>query len=35
MQNRNKMNDLMTNVCLGPEEPKLASCPARQGQEVR
>lgn len=22
----------MTNACVGPEEPKLASCPIRQGQ---
>lgn len=22
----------MTNACIGPEEPKLASCPIRQGQ---
>lgn len=35
MKKRNKINDLMTNARLSPEEPELASCPARQGQGVR
>lgn len=32
MKKHNKINDLMTNAQLSPEEPELASCPARQDE---